>query len=490
MTGFRSFHGKIGTMARSDFLRKIAERLGHGAVVTDPALMARYLTDQRDLLTGAACAILRPSSTEEVVEIVKLSRDHSVSLVPQGGNTGYCGGATPSATGLDAVVSFKRLNGVRSVDRIGFTISVDAGVTLQDVHRAAAEMDLAFGLGLGSQGSCVIGGNISTNAGGISVLRYGMMRDLVLGLEAVLPDGSVYGDMRMLRKNNTGYDLKQLFIGSEGTLGFVTGTVLKLHPMPRSFAAAWLILAKDPPLADMLGSVRRETADLVTSFEFISELSLSLSQTNATGALQGGPGGALLIELASSSASLPLDDILGAAIEGLIENGAVLDALIATSGMQKQQMWARRELLPEDEKSVGGSVKHDIATPVSSIQTFREKAAACVAAYDSTIEISSYGHVGDGNLHFNLLVPRGKERLSFTKQVEQELSPQIYQIARELGGTFSAEHGVGRLKRDLFERYVEPTRKSLMRQIKNVIDPDGRFNPGAMVDGAAAGHSG
>lgn len=168
----------------------------------------------------------------------------------------------------------------------------------------------------------------------------------------------------------------------------------------------------------------------------------------------------------------------------------MLDALIATSGMQKQQMWARRELLPEDEKSVGGSVKHDIATPVSSIQTFREKAAACVAAYDSTIEISSYGHVGDGNLHFNLLVPRGKERLSFTKQVEQELSPQIYQIARELGGTFSAEHGVGRLKRDLFERYVEPRRKSLMRQIKNVIDPDGRFTPGAMVDGAAAGHSG
>lgn len=467
-------------MSVERFIAASREALDGSAVITDPSLLAKYETDQRALMTGRACAVLRPKSTADVSVIVALGREHGVSLVPQGGNTGYCGGATPDNTGTQAIVSLERMSSIRGLDRIGFTISVDAGATLQAIHDAASAAGLAFGLSLGSQGSCTIGGNIATNAGGISVLRYGMARELVLGLEVVLPDGSVFNDMRALRKDNTGYDVKQLFVGSEGSLGIITGAVLKLHPMPATHATAWVKLAEDPPLGEMIGLARRESADLITSFEFISPRSLTLAQTK-TPALEGGPGGAVLIELTSSTARLPLDDMLTGLLEALFANDWVEDALIATSSRQREEMWRRREHLPEDEKAAGGSVKHDISTPLSSADHFRREAVDAVRSYDPTLELSLYGHVGDGNIHFNVLVPAGADRIAFTATIEEQLSPRLYKIALSHGGSFSAEYGIGRFKRGLLDNYADNQKLALIKSLKMAIDPNFSMNKGVMI---------
>lgn len=469
-------------MSVTRFIAASREALDGPAVVTDPSLLAKYETDQRALMTGRACTVLRPKSTADVAAIVALAREHGISLVPQGGNTGYCGGATPDSTGTQAIVSLERMTGVRSLDPIGFTISVDAGATLQAIHDVAGAAGLAFGLSLGSQGSCTIGGNIATNAGGISVLRYGMARDLVLGLEVVLPDGSIFDDMRALRKNNTGYDVKQLFIGGEGSLGIITGAVLKLHPMPETHATSWVKLAANPPLGEMIALARRESADLITSFEFISPRSLALSPASPA-FLEGGSGGAVLIELTSSSARIPLDEVLTGLLEEFFTMGWAEDALIATGGRQRTEMWRRRELLPEDEKTAGGSVKHDISTPLSSADRFRCEAAEAVRSFDPTLELSLYGHVGDGNIHFNVLVPPGADRIAFTAMIEAELSPRLYEITVKHGGSFSAEYGIGRFKRGLLESYADSRKLGLIKSLKTAIDPDFLMNRGVMLSG-------
>ncbi|HEV2510290.1 FAD-binding oxidoreductase [Bosea sp. (in: a-proteobacteria)] len=467
-------------MSVERFIAGIREALDGPAVVTDPSLLAKYETDQRALMTGRACAVLRPRSTAEVVAIVLLARENGVGLVPQGGNTSYCGGATPDSTATQAVVSLERMTSVRGLDRIGFTISVDAGVTLQAIHDAVGSAGLAFGLSLGSQGSCTIGGNIATNAGGIAVLRYGMARDLVLGLEVVLPDGSIFDDMRALRKNNSGYDVKQLFIGSEGSLGIITGAVLKLHPIPDTHATAWVKLAENPPLGEMIALARRESADLITSFEFLSPRSLALSHASPP-VLEGGSGGALLVELTSSTARIPLDEVLTGLLEEFFTRGWAEDALIATGGRQRTEMWRRRELLPEDEKAAGGSVKHDISTPLSSADRFMREAVDAVRSFDPALELSLYGHVGDGNIHFNVLVPPGADRIAFTAMIEAELSPRLYEIALEHGGSFSAEYGIGRFKRGLLDTYADGRKLGLIKSLKTAIDPGFLMNRGVLL---------
>ncbi|MFG1424665.1 FAD-binding oxidoreductase [Roseixanthobacter glucoisosaccharinicivorans] len=470
----------------TDGLADFRALLGEAGVMTAADFIAPYVVDHRQLIRGDTPAVLRPRTTEEVQGLVRLAAQLGFGLVPQGGNTSYVGGATPDQTGRQLVVSLERMNRIRAVDPLGFTLSADAGVILADAQRAAQEAGLMLPLSLGSEGSCRLGGNVGTNAGGLSVLRYGMTRDLVLGLEAVLPDGSLLGDMRALRKNNVGYDLKQMFIGGEGTLGIVTGVVLKLCPEQVLTATAWLQLAKGAPLPQMLAEVRRETADLISSFEFITANSVALVAALKPGEvnLTTGSGGAVLLEVSSSSRRVPLDEILMGTLEALMEKGWVEDALLAQSERQRADMWAVRETIPEGEKHAGGSVKHDISVPISALDAFLEQGGAAVAAYDPALMLSVYGHVGDGNIHYNIVVPQGEDRLAFTRKIEAGLAHDLYAIAAALGGSFSAEYGIGRLKRDLLERYGDPVRRALMGRVKSAFDPAGLMNAGAMVDPA------
>ena len=457
--------------------------LGEGGVVTDADRLPRYTHDQRDLMQGHTPGILRPRSTGEVQEIVRLAGRLGFGLVPQGGNTSYVGGATPEPGRDQLVVSLERMGRIRSIDPTGFTLACDAGTILADAQAAAEAQGCLLPLSLGSEGSCRLGGNLGTNAGGLQVLRYGMTRDLVLGLEAVLPDGSLFSEMRALRKNNIGYDLKQLFIGAEGTLGIVTGVVLKLWPAQTRRATAWMQLAANAPIPEIAALVRRETADLASTFELISASSLALvaDMRGADLGLAAGPGGAVLLELSASSERIPLDDVLLGTLEALMEAGHVEDAVLAQSERQRREMWTIRETIPEAEKHAGGSVKLDIAVPTSAVSAFLARAGGVVEAQRPGTRLSFYGHVGDGNIHFNLMVPPGHDRLAFTKAVEDGIAHAVYAVAIELGGSFSAEYGIGRFKRDLLVRYGDPARLTLQQAIKQAFDANGILNAGALV---------
>lgn len=470
-------------MSDSDDLAPFHDLLGDGGVLTDPGMTARYTRDQRDLMQGATPAVLRPRGVEEVRGLVRLARAGGFGLVPQGGNTSYVGGATPDPERRQLVVSLERMTRVRGVDPLNFTLACDAGIILAEAQGAAEAAGLFLPLSLGAEGSCRLGGNLGTNAGGLQVLRYGMTRDLVLGIEVVLPDGSLFSDMRSLRKNNIGYDLKQLYIGAEGTLGIVTGVVLKLWPAQGQRATAWLELAAGAPIPEMAATVRRETSDLASTFELISASSLGLVEAmgGATMGLKAGPGGAVLLELTSSSARIPLDDVLMGCLEDLMERGWVTDAVLAQSEAQRRSMWALRETIPEGEKHAGGSVKHDIAVPISQLTAFLERGAALLAEHLPEVRLSVYGHVGDGNLHYNLVVPQGRDRVDFTREIEAAFAHRLYAAAIDLGGSFSAEYGIGRFKRDLLVRYGDPARLALMETVKGALDPDGIMNAGAML---------
>ncbi|WP_430913254.1 FAD-binding oxidoreductase [Methylobacterium sp. sgz302541] len=457
--------------------------LGEGGVLDAPDRVEPYILDHRGLMRGETRAVLRPRTVAEVQEIVRLAGTAGLGLVPQGGNTGYVGGATPESGRRQLVVSLERLASVRTVDPLNFTMACDAGIVLAEAQAAAAAQGLLLPLSLGSEGSCRLGGNIGTNAGGLQVLRYGMTRDLVLGLEVVMPDGSLLSDMKALRKNNAGTDIRQLFVGAEGTLGIVTGVVLKLWPAQDHRATAWVSLAESAPLPEIAARVRRETSDLVTTFELISASSLDLvaSMRGAGLGVAAGSGGALLLELSSSSPRIPLDDVLLGTLEALMEEGWVEDAVIAQSESQRRAFWSIRETIPEGEKAAGGSVKLDIAVPVSAVSAFLERGAGIVAAQMPGVRLSFYGHVGDGNIHYNLLVPEGRDRLAFTREVESGVAHALYALAIDLGGSFSAEYGIGRFKRDLLARYADPTRLSLIAALKRILDPEGRMNAGAML---------
>lgn len=470
-------------MPTFDDLAPFHDLLGDGGVLTSIDMTGRYTLDHRELMQGETPAVLRPRTVAEVQDVVRLAAAHGFGLVPQGGNTSYVGGATPEPGRRQLVVSLERMTRVRGVDPLNFTLACDAGIVLSDAQKAAAAHDLLLPLSLGSEGSCRLGGNLGTNAGGLQVLRYGMTRDLVLGLEVVLPDGSLFSDMRTLRKNNVGYDLKQLFIGAEGTLGIVTGVVLKLWPAQTQRATAWLELAEDAPIPEIAALVRRETSDLVSTFELISASSLGLvaEMRGAETGLKAGAGGAVLLELSASTTRIPLDDLLMGCLETLMEHGWVVDAMLAQSEGQRRAMWAVRETIPEGEKHAGGSVKLDIAVPLSSLTAFLAQGGALLARRMPEVRLSFYGHVGDGNIHYNLVVPSGRGRLEFTRTVEAGIAHELYALAIGLGGSFSAEYGIGRFKRDLLTRYADATRLDLIATLKRSLDPDARMNAGAMV---------
>ena len=470
-------------MSIEQALSRIATIVGHSGVVA-PEDAAPLLRDQRELYNGAAAMVVRPASTAECAEVLAVCHAAGIGVVPQGGNTGYCGGATPFDAERQILLSLSRMKRIRDVDALGFTITVEAGVVLAEVQRAAEEAGLLFPLSLGSEGSCQIGGNLSTNAGGLAVLRYGTARDLVLGLEVVLPNGEVLSELNGLRKDNTGYDLRALFLGAEGTLGVITAAVLKLLPRPQVYETVWLAVASPRAACELVARARRETGDQVSSAEYVSRRSLDLVLEHVPEArdpLDVEHEHYLLLEIAASGDPLEIRARLERILEAAFKAGEIRDAAIADSGPQRAALWLLRERIPEAEQRDGGSIKHDIAVRIGAIPELIGKASAALEGLP-VHRLSYYGHIGDGNLHFNVLPPAGAPLGAFREQVGREASRRIYDATAALGGSFSAEHGVGILKREALARYETPQALKLMRALKSAVDPRGIMNPGKVLD--------
>jgi len=456
--------------------------VGAAQVLTAATDVAPYLTDWRGRFQGRAQAVVRPRSTEEVAAVVRVCAASGTPIVPQGGNTGQCGGATPDAGGTAILLSLARMNRTRAVDADNAALTVEAGVTLAAAQQAATDAGMLFPLSLAAEGSCTIGGNLSTNAGGTAVLRYGNTRELVLGIEVVLADGRVWDGLRALRKDNTGYDLKQLFIGAEGTLGIVTAAVLKLFPAPRVRCTALAALPDVAAAVRLLHCLKPALGDRLVGFELMSALSLALSRKHhpaLPNPLPGYPWYAL-VQADDSAAESPLVAQLEGALAAAIESGVVSDAAIAQSGAEARDLWTLRENIAEAQRREGPNIKHDIALPVSAIPRFLDEAAAELTRALPGLRFVTFGHLGDGNLHYNLAAPDGIAPEAFMAN-----APRANRIVHDLvavhGGSISAEHGIGQLKRDELARYKNAVELDLMRVVKSALDPRGILNPGKVL---------
>ena len=451
--------------------------------VTDLDLAERYLTDWPRDTQGKARVILRPRTAEEVADIVRICASAAIPIVPQGGHTGLVAGAVPSADGTEVVVSLERLNRIREVDAANFSMTVEAGCILANLHAVAAEHERLFPLSLGAQGSCQIGGNVATNAGGINVLRYGMTRNLVLGIEAVLPDGQIWNGLRKLHKNNTGYDLKQLFIGSEGTLGIVTAVSLRLFPKPTQVETAFLAVENAAAAVALYGLARRDLSDLLSAFELIGHFGLELAQEatpDLRHPLESKSSHYVLME-ASASGLVDLAALMQRFLEGAMEAGHVLDGTVAANSTQAGALWRIREDLVEGQARRGRHLRTDVSVPISDIASFLAKTDAALAATEPRAIPVAYGHIGDGNLHYNVLPPAGMaedDKPAFLKRCEQV----VYAALPEFGGSISAEHGIGRAKRDSYLKGLAPAEKALTEGMKRVFDPQGIMSPGRLFE--------
>jgi FAD/FMN-containing dehydrogenase len=462
-------------------IESLRAAIGRGHVLTDAAEMAPCLTDWRGRYTGAALGVARPGSTDEVAAVVRLCAEAGVAIVPQGGNTGLCGGATP--IGGELVVSLARLNRIRALDAANNTVTVEAGVPLQALQEAAAAADRMFPLSLAAEGTATIGGNLSTNAGGVQVLRYGNARDLCLGLEVVLPDGRIWNGLRALRKDNTGYDLKQLFIGAEGTLGLITAAVLKLFPRPRSRAAAWAAVSDPAAALALLNRLRGALGDRVTAFELVGRSGLDLVLKHIPGSQDPLPerhDWQVLVELTDPAADAGLDADLERLLADAVDAGEVADAAVAKSATQANALWALRENISEAQKIEGLSVKHDISVPVSRLAEFIARADAVLGTAFPGVRILCFGHLGDGNLHYNPSQPESQANAEFIA-VTESVNRLVYDLVHELGGSISAEHGLGQLKRDESRRYKDAVEMDLMGAVKTALDPHRLMNPGKLL---------
>jgi FAD/FMN-containing dehydrogenase len=464
-------------------LAELKAAVGAGAWLESPADIAPFLSDFRGLYHGATPLVLQPQGVAEVAKILTICNREETAVVPHAGNTSYCGAATPDESGTQVVVSMRRLNRVRQIDAANYSMIVEAGCTLAGAQNAAREANRLFPLSLGSEGTAQIGGNLATNAGGTAVLRYGMMRDLVLGLEVVLADGRVLAALKSLRKDNTGYDVKSLFVGAEGTLGIITAASLKLFPLSIDTATALVGIDSPPQALELLGRLRSAAGDQVTSFELIPRIAVAMTVKHVPGVanpLDFGCAWYLLIELGSPNPQQNLGSLLTAALEDAAAAGTIRDAMLAASIAQAQAMWKLRESVPEAQRRHGVSIKHDVSVPVSAIPTLIERGTALAQILAPEGDVVSYGHAGDGNLHFNLSQRPGSDTASFMARTHA-LEVAMFDLVESLGGSISAEHGIGRLKAAEFARRADPVELSVMRARKRALDPKGILNPGKVL---------
>ncbi len=467
----------------ADIIDRLKALVGPAGYLTDPAEIAPHLVEWRGLWHGRTELVIRPNSTEQLAEAVRLCAEAKLPMVPQSGNTGLCGGGVPSADGHNIVIDTTRLNRVRAIDPDNFTLIAEAGCILADIQRVADEADRLFPLSLGAEGTCRIGGNISTNAGGVQVLRYGTMRDLVMGLEVVLPDGRILHGLRTLRKDNTGYDLKHLFIGAEGTLGIVTAAALRLYPKPKDIATCFVGLNDINDVMALFARARAASGDQLTAFELIPRIGLDIAIRHIPGVadpLEQQFPDYVLMELASSSPHGNLSAVLENFLAEAMEGGLVADGTIAATDAQRQALWRIREGMVEAQRHEGASIKHDISVPVASVAKFITAATQAVSERLPGIRPVAFGHVGDGNVHFNLSQPVGYDRQAFLERW-QEFNDIVHSIVARFNGSISAEHGIGSLKRDELTRYKAPLELELMARIKRAIDPDDLLNPGKVI---------
>jgi FAD/FMN-containing dehydrogenase len=469
--------------AINEAVARVRAALGPAGCIELAGDLEPYLTDFRGLYRGTTPLVARPSATDEVSRVLAICHELGVGVVPHGGNTSYCGGATPHARGDEIVLSLARMNRVREVDAANFSITVEAGCLLADVQSAAAAVDRYFPLSLGSEGSCQIGGNLSTNAGGLNALRYGVARELALGLEVVLADGRVLDGLTSLRKDNTGFDLRDLFIGAEGTLGVITAASLKLFPRPRTTETVFLAVPGLGAAVSLLARLRAATGDLVSSFEYLPRSAVEMTTRHIPGVAD--PLGHahlayVLCEVSTAREDPVLRGLLEAELTAAMADGLVLDAAFAESFAQRDALWRLRESVPEAQRMEGASIKHDISVPVAALPRFAEEATAAVLAIVPGGRMVTYGHVGDGNLHFNVSVPSGGDAREFLAKAPA-IHEAVYELVRRFRGSISAEHGIGRLKRGALARHKGSVDLEIMRAIKRALDPKGIMNPGKVL---------
>lgn len=467
----------------SALIERIRAIVGPAGLTTGMDESAAYATDWRKRYFGKPLAVVRPVSTAEVAQVVRACAETRTPIVPQGGNTGLCGGATPDASGTQLILNLSRMNRVRAIDARNQTITVEAGCVLANLQRAALDAGRLFPLSLAAEGSCEIGGNLSTNAGGTAVLRYGNARELVLGLEVVLPSGEIWDGLRGLRKDNTGYDLKQLFIGAEGTLGVITAAVLKLYPLPRSRAVAIAALRDPESALALLEKFQDACGERLTGFELFSDFCLTLVLRHFKDTAAPFPGRFpyyALIELSDTRPGEGTKSLSETVLEAALGEGLIPDAAIAQSESQARTFWRLRELISEAQAHEGPNIKHDVSIPVSRIPDFIRETHAGLARAHPGIRMVTFGHLGDGNLHYNVSPPEGVAADAFAGHLGA-INRIVHDSVARFGGSISAEHGLGQLKREEILRYKAAIEIELMRSIKRTLDPHGIMNPGKLL---------
>jgi FAD/FMN-containing dehydrogenase len=467
----------------ADLLARFAAIVGDANVVTDTAEMAPRLVENRGLYRGRSSMVIKPASTQEVSAVLKLASETGTPIVPQTGNTGLVGGQTPSEDGTAIILSLERMNKIRDVDPLANVMVVDGGCILADVQKAAENVGRLFPLSLGSEGSCRIGGNLSTNAGGTAVLAYGNMRQLCLGLEVVLPTGEIWDGLRRLKKDNTGYDLRDLFIGAEGTLGVITGAVLKLFPQPAGHQVAFVGLASPEKALRLFEKASNLCANALTGFELMPRIGIDFTTkhiANVRDPLPSAHDWYVLIDISTSDSAETAETMVTTLLEQGLEDGLIDDAVIASSVAQQKALWHMRESMSDAQKPEGGSIKHDVSVPVSKIPAFMAEAEKGVLAAMPGARICAFGHLGDGNIHYNISQPVGADKAEFLARW-REMNAIVHGIVMAAGGSISAEHGIGQLKRDELAAIRSEIEIDLMRRIKRAFDPAGIMNPGKVV---------
>jgi FAD/FMN-containing dehydrogenase len=463
-----------------DLIAKFTDIVGANYATSDQSVIAPHLVELRGLYQGASPLLLKPNSTEQVSHILKLANDNTLTVVPQGGNTGLVGGQVPNG---DIIISLSRMNKIREVDVLGSVMVLDAGVILANAQKAAEEHNLLFPLSLGSEGTCQIGGNLSSNAGGTAVVAYGNTRELCMGLEVVLPTGEIWHGLRRLKKDNTGYDLRDLFIGAEGTLGIITGAVLKLFPQPIGREVMYVGLDSPDAALELFNIARNMCGPSLTGFELMPRFGVEITIKNIDGCrdpLDTPHNWYALIEISSGQSEEAARQMIEGLFEKAFDTGIANDAVLAESESQRKAFWHMRESMSEAQRPEGGSIKHDISVPIAKVPEFLRQASIAVNEYMPNVRICAFGHLGDGNIHYNISQPVDADKQEFLSHWHS-LNTVVHAIVLEMNGSISAEHGIGQLKRDELASIREPIEIELMQRIKRSFDPQGIMNPNKLL---------